>query len=84
MKILNVAPAYGRDYKSAATVKADWSMNKDFRIDDLSSSDNGRYINKMDAKGLSIRCRYENQRNVTWLQNEPKAPKAKKVGDYAD
>jgi hypothetical protein len=81
MKMLNVEPAYGRDYKSALTAKADWDANKDFRINDMSSPDDGRYINKADAKDLSIRCRYEAQRKVTWLQNEPKARKA---GAHAD
>jgi len=84
MKILHVVPAYGRDYKSAATVKADWDANKDFRISDISSPDDGRYINKTDAEGLSILCRYESRRKVAWLQNEPKAPKAKKAGAHAD
>jgi len=76
MKMLNVEPAYGRDYKSAKVAKADWDANKDFRINDMSSPHDGRYINKADAKDLSILCRYEAQRKVTWLQNEPKARKA--------
>ena len=29
---MTLVPAYGRDYKSAAAVKADWQAGKDFRI----------------------------------------------------
>jgi hypothetical protein len=29
--ITSAVPAYGRDYKSAAAVKADWAAGKDFR-----------------------------------------------------
>ena len=28
---VTAVPAYGRDYKSAAAVKADWQAGKDFR-----------------------------------------------------
>lgn len=76
MTVLHVEPAYGRDYKSAKVAKADWNANKDFRINDMSSPHDGRYINKQDADGISVLCRYANQRKVTWLQNEPKARKA--------
>ena len=29
---LDIIPAYGRDYKSIAEVKADWESGKDFQI----------------------------------------------------
>lgn len=82
--MLHVTPAYGRDYKSAAAAKADWDADKDFRINDISSPDDGRYINKRDADGISILCRYAALRKVAWLQNEPTAPKAGKAGGRAD
>jgi len=44
---LEVVPAYGRDYKSQAEVKADWEANMDFQI--VSAFAHGRYINKQDA-----------------------------------
>jgi len=47
---LSVVPAYGRDYKSAKEVKAAWEAGKDFQIMDMSSPDDGRYINKQDAE----------------------------------
>jgi len=28
---MTILPAYGRDYKSAAAVKADWAAGKDFQ-----------------------------------------------------
>lgn len=41
-EVLEVAPAYGRDYNSVDALLADWNANKDFKI--LS----GPYINKSD------------------------------------
>tara|TARA_B100001996_G_scaffold359016_1_gene323964 strand:- start:29 stop:289 length:261 start_codon:yes stop_codon:yes gene_type:complete len=53
---LEVVPAYGRDYKSQAEVKADWEANMDFKIvasytETLAPPmfEYGRYINKQDA-----------------------------------
>lgn len=43
MKYLSAVPAYGRDYKSAKDVKADWQAGKDFLIQDLFESG---YVNK--------------------------------------
>ena len=31
MRDVHAVPAYGRDYKSASAVKADWLAGKDFR-----------------------------------------------------
>ena len=31
MSDIHAVPAYGRDYKSASAVKADWQAGKDFR-----------------------------------------------------
>ena len=57
---LTLVPAYGRDYKSGKEVKADWEAGKDFQINDMSSPDDGRYINKADAKpGQSFNIRYK-------------------------
>jgi plasmid maintenance system killer protein len=53
-----LVPAYGREYKSAKAVKEDWDANKDFRISDISSPDDGRYINKQDAPKGSYSIRY--------------------------
>lgn len=64
---LTVVPAYGRDYKSAKEVKAAWEEGKDFRIEDMSSPDDGRYINKEDAvkNGVgTVNVRYKGNRNV--------------------
>ena len=56
---LTVIPAYGRDYKSAKAVKADFGANKDFMICDMSSPDDGRYINADDMKpGDTLYIRY--------------------------
>lgn len=57
---LEVAPAYGRDYKSQAEVKADWNANLDFR------AYTGQYINKSDAQrlGYKVLVRYARQMKV--------------------
>jgi hypothetical protein len=56
---LEVVPAYGRDYKSQAEVKAAWASGKDFLIQDLASGQDGRYVNKDDApKGGTMVIRY--------------------------
>ena len=55
---LTVIPAYGRDYRSAKAVAADFAANKDFLICDMFSPDDGRYINAEQLKpgdALSIR-----------------------------
>ena len=53
---LSAIPAYGRDYKSAKAVKADWDAGKDFMIQDVARSG---YVNKNDApKGSTINIRY--------------------------
>lgn len=53
-----LSPAYGRDYKSAAAVLADWAANKDFTINGLAG---GGYMNKADAIAYGfkyVRIRY--------------------------
>ena len=54
---IEVIPTYGRDYKSAKDLKADWAAGKDFIIVTFGPND-GRYINKADSTGLKIIARY--------------------------
>ena len=56
---LTLVPAYSRDYKSGKEVQADWDANKDFQICDMSSPDDGRYINKQDATTGTYNIRYK-------------------------
>lgn len=72
MNMFHVEPAYGRDYKSLKAAKADWDAGKDFRINDMSSPDDGRCLNKPQVPDASVLLRYGKQRKVGWLQNEPK------------
>ncbi|HEY1700743.1 MAG TPA: hypothetical protein VGG75_13605 [Trebonia sp.] len=66
---LTVVPAYGRDYKSKAAVLADWNAGKDFQINDMSSPDDGRYINKLDKPaGVTLSVRYKNLTMVTLIK----------------
>jgi hypothetical protein len=43
MSILDLVPAYGRDYKSREALLADWRAGKDFREPD------GRHVNSQDV-----------------------------------
>lgn len=53
---MTVVPAYGRDYKSAKAVKADWEAGKDFEAVSIGASG---YVNKEGAKGVgSVTIRY--------------------------
>lgn len=71
MAWLTVVPAYGRDYKSAKAVKADWDAGKDFQIQDMSSPDNGRYVSNRDLEGTNIdtvKVRYKRLTQVTTIK----------------
>ena len=58
--ILTLVPAYGRDYKSGKEVQEAWDAGKDFQINQFGNPDDGRYINKQDAKpGMTLNIRYK-------------------------
>jgi hypothetical protein len=66
---MTLVPAYGRDYKSATEVKADWDADKDFRIQDISSPYDGSYINKQQAKaGDTFKIRYSKLKKFTIIK----------------
>jgi len=58
---IHAVPAYGRDYKSVAAVKADWEAGKDFQC-----SVTGRYFSIRDKGDLSceVWVRYANLRKI--------------------
>jgi hypothetical protein len=63
---LSVIPAYGRDYKSAKAVQSDFDANKDFQICDMSSPDDGRYVNAEQlSKGDTLCVRYAKKTKQT-------------------
>lgn len=66
--MLTITPAYGRDYKSRDSVIADLRAGKDFIVQDISSSDFGRYINLEAMRACSIaqvRVRHAGLRRVS-------------------
>ncbi len=66
---MTLIPAYGRDYQSVKALKADWDAGKDFMICDMSSPDDGRYMNKAQAKkGETFMVRYANKRKQTAIK----------------
>ena len=75
MSALLLVPAYGRDYKSQAAVKADWDGYKDFFVADMFNSDYGRAINKQDAmeNGVeSVKIRYDSLRKFVFINQAKK------------
>jgi hypothetical protein len=63
---LTVIPAFGRDYKSDKAVAADFIANKDFQICDMSSPDDGRYVNAEQlAPGDTLAVRYAGRTKQT-------------------
>jgi hypothetical protein len=62
---MEVGPAYGRDYKSQAQVKADWKAGKDFQILDV-GPDMGRMVSKAEADeaGFNVIIRYARMTRV--------------------
>lgn len=61
-----LTPAYGRDYTSAAKVKADWEAGKDFIIADMFDKYDGKPVNKQDADraGMQVMIRYSGLRKI--------------------
>ena len=64
-----LTPAYGRDYRSKATVLADWEDNKDFQM-----QPSGQYCSIRDRAALLerdgfIEFRYSKQQKVFVIQN---------------
>jgi len=56
-----LTPAYGRDYKSAKAVEADFNTNKDFVL-----QPQGCYINKEQIEiGTKLEMRYSKLQKVT-------------------
>lgn len=66
---LNLVPAYANDYPSKAKVKEAWDADHDFRIADVSSPDDGRYVNKSDLAGkdVTVTIRYKRLTMVTTI-----------------
>lgn len=54
-----LVPAYGRDYRTAKAVREDWNDGKDFLIFDMSSPDDGRYVNKPQVPGRMFNIRFD-------------------------
>lgn len=50
---IHALPAYGRDYKSAAQVRADWAAGKDFLC-----AISGRYLSIRDSTPGEVWVRY--------------------------
>lgn len=56
---IHALPAYGRDYKSAAAVRADWAAGKDFQC-----AVSGRYLSIRDVTPGEVWVRYARMTKV--------------------
>ena len=71
MRTLTMAPAYGRDYKSAKAAEAAWTAGKDWSMTDVFLSG---YVSVRDAEALkrngigSVKLRYNGLRYATVVQ----------------
>lgn len=67
---MTVTPAYGRDYKSAKEVKADWKAGKDFVIADIMHPNCGAYVNIEDIENTSetVMVRYNKLTKIVQVQ----------------
>jgi hypothetical protein len=60
---IHATPAYGRDYKSVAAVKADWQAGKDFRC-----AVSGRYLSVHDKRPEQVWVRYDKRSKLVRVQ----------------
>lgn len=69
MQHIEVEPAFGRDYKSAKLMLADWNADKDFRL-----TSTGQYINKpqADEGNVGVVGRYMKSTRVCTLRKRGK------------
>ncbi len=68
MNYLSAVPAYGRDYKSAKAVLADWTAGKDFLIQDYVASG---YVNINDLPtGTTLNIRYSRLTKVCVVRGQ--------------
>jgi hypothetical protein len=75
---MTLQPAYGRDYKHGAQVRADWDAGKDFIIADVFDPYSGKPINKEQVKpGQVVTIRFGGNRKVLVIKNS--LPGVKKV-----
>jgi len=63
--MITLIPAYGRDYKTAKTVKADWEAGKDFVIADISNPYDGKPCSIRDMENEQILIRFNRLAKIT-------------------
>tara|TARA_R110000868_G_C10462181_1_gene727496 strand:+ start:319 stop:528 length:210 start_codon:yes stop_codon:yes gene_type:complete len=68
MNYLTLVPAYGRDYKTAAAVKADWQAGKDFIISNFHHPDDGRPINTPVPANTTLNIRFNRLTKVCQIK----------------
>lgn len=66
---VTLTPIYGRDYKSASAIKADYDSGRDFTLNDWGNRYDGKPINKeqVEQAGYKVTFRYNNNRSTCTL-----------------
>ena len=68
--IIHIMPADGRDYKTRGAAQKDWDANKDFLVDDVTSPNDRKSINKAQTTPRDqIVLRFWSLRKVARLEN---------------
>lgn len=68
--IIHIMPAYGRDYKTRGAAQKDWDDNKDFLVNDVTSPNDRKSINKAQTTPRDqIVLRFRSLRKVARLEN---------------
>ena len=62
--MLELTPAYGRDYKTAKAAKADWLADKDFIIASMFHPFSGKPINRAQGNGEAFLLRYAHNTKI--------------------
>ena len=65
--MLTLIPAYGRDYKTAAAVKADWHDDRDFEIANHFHPYDGKPTNKEQTEE-DVMIRFDQLRKTTVIR----------------
>jgi hypothetical protein len=66
---INLIPAYGCDYTTAAAVLSDWVAGHDFLIADIGSRWDGKYTSSRDWSDQAVRIRFNHLADFTIIHN---------------
>ena len=66
--MLILSAAYGRNYKTAKSVKDDFAAEKDFIIRNFGHQYEGKPVNRQQLKGQTVQIRFDSDRKQTVIK----------------